>query len=73
MSRQRKLRNKANAQQVATHEIIDGKDGIGPRRKGPRSTTPKHGKVRRLAYNAEFRNKHFKLPPRHDRYGNLIY
>ena len=76
MSRQRKLRNKASAQQVATHEMIEDKSGklvMGQRKKGPRSTTPKHGKTKQLPYDAEFRNKHFKLPPRHDRHGNLVY
>jgi len=76
MSRQRKLRNKNTARQVATHEMIEDKTGklvTGPRKKGPRSTTPKHGKVKRLPYDAEFRKKHFKLSPRHDRAGNLVY
>ena len=39
MSRQRKMRNKRTARQVATHEMIEDKDGkmtMGPRRKGPR-------------------------------------
>ena len=59
MSRQNKLRKKESMRQVATHEMVEDKTGkmvMGQRKKGPRSTTPKHGRTRRFVYSEPARS-----------------
>ena len=73
MSRQVKLRKKKTMALDATFDHNEKGERVGGRHKGPKRTTPKHGKVKRLPYDAEFRQKHFHLPDRHDRNGNLVY
>lgn len=56
MSRQNKKRNQRRVRESVIYDHDEKGKRVG-RRKGPKQTTPKHGKRNRLPYNADTRKK----------------
>lgn len=52
MSRQSKMARKRLMRATATHDVNDKGQPVGRKRPGPARTTPTHGKVNRLPYDA---------------------
>ena len=56
MSRQNKLRKKQSASLDAVFDHDEKGNRVGVRRKGAKSTTPKHGKTHRFSYSEPMRS-----------------